>query len=324
MMKRMSALLVALMLCLATVAACAEVSLFETSQGLTIAAPADWSQLELDEEQKQQGYALMMVSGDKSDIFAICITDLKAAYTAQELIDALDDDGTYASLQAHTNEQGQEMVIYAYADRTMIGYMFCSAEGILHDFGFLHLDGSALTDDAELLAVAQECMAATVLSEAAAEPAEEDGIIATIADGEIELMMVGIADGPVFPAPANWSDLELTEAEMAEGCLAAYSDEANGRSMLVMASEMANADNELLLSVYQNDAYYATAQLVTNEYGQEAVLYVTADREMAGYSFVGQDGWLYNFIFSLDGGDLTQNELMTELVSYCVSNTYFQ
>ena len=323
MMKRMSALLVALMLCLATVAACAEVALFETSQGLTIAVPADWSQLELDEEQKQQGYALMMVSGDKSDLYVLVVSDVEATFTAQEIVDAMKDD-TYASMQAYTNAQGQEMVIYSYADQTMIGYMFCSDEGILYNFGFMHLDGSVLTDDAELLAVAQECMAATVLGEAAAEPAEEDGIIATIADGEVELMMVGIADGPVFPAPANWSDLELTEAEMAEGGLAAYSDEANGRSMLVMASEMANANNELLLSVYQNDAYYATAQLVTNEHGQEVVLYVTADLEMAGYSFVGQDGWLYNFIFALDGGDLTQNELMTELVSYCVSNTYFQ
>ena len=46
-MKKLSALLMALVLCLTAFAACAEVELLETEQGLTIAIPTGWRQLEL-------------------------------------------------------------------------------------------------------------------------------------------------------------------------------------------------------------------------------------------------------------------------------------
>lgn len=322
-MKKLSALLMALVLCLTAFAACAEVELLETEQGLTIAIPTGWRQLELDAEDLQEGYALMMVSGDDSDVFVICVTELGKVCTAQEIVDAMNESDTTASMQVFTNSQGQEMVVYSEQDQTLIGYMLCAADGLLYDFSFLHADGSVLSGDTDLLALAQECMDATCLEEAAEEPAEPETV--AIAGGAVELKLVAISDGPVFPVPVNWAEQELSAEDQADGCLAMYEEEATGRTMLIMASELGAYSTGDMHTVMQADEDYATAQLLTNEQGLEVILYVTSDMQAGGYCFVGEDGWLYNFFFGLsDGSNMTQDQVLAELVSYCMNNTCFE
>lgn len=325
-MKKLSALLVALVVCLTAFAACAEVDLLQTQQGLTFAAPAGWSEMELDEADYEQGYALMMVSQDETDVFVLTYSELDAYISAGEIVEIMSEDEDYTGVKVVTNSVGQEIAVYSYADQTVIGYMLCSNDGLLFDFCFLHADGSVLNGDAALVSMARDCMDVTLIDEAAAQPVEEEPAeVITLADGAVELEMVSIVEGPVFPAPINWTEQELSEADVSEGCLAAYADEASGRCMLVMASELGQCDNETLLGILQADEEYATAKLLTNEKGQETILYVTSDLAAGGYCFMGEDGWLYNFMFGLeDETNMTQDAVLAEMVSYCMNNTYFE
>jgi hypothetical protein len=321
-MKKLVAFVLAALLCLCAAAALAEnVELTTTDDGLTIATPIGWSALELDEDNYESGYAFWLVDEDEERVMMMRVEEADASYTNEDIAQMLNEDEDYAMAQLMTNEFGQELVLYAFADETIVGYCFVDGEGLLYDFLFLHADGSAISGDAGLLAAAEECAGYTVLEDAVAyadEPAAYTG------DSDAALELVSIEDGPTFPYPADWTEDELDESDVEDGCIAQWSDEANGYSMLVMANELGAVTTAQLAAELEGDTDYAMTRLMTNQHGLDVILFVDADLSICGYCFVGEDEWMYTFLFGNEDGNVTQDEALTRLVESCLNNTYFE
>ena len=144
-------------------------------------------------------------------------------------------------------------------------------------------------------------------------------------DSGVALELVGIEDGPVFPIPAEWTEVELSNADKKDGCVAAYTDEDSGRNMLIMAAEVGEISTEMLAEMLTDDPDYAAVRLMTNDHGQDLVLIVTADLTSGGYFLMDDDGWMYSFLFSLDGeSSMTDDDMLALLVQDCMANTYFE
>lgn len=321
MMKQLTALVLAMLLCLCAAAAYAEnVELTTTEDGLTFAMPKDWTNLELDAEDYASGYAFWLVDESGEDTMMLRIEEVDAQTTNEDIAQLMSENEDYGGTRLMTNELGQEMVLYTFADGTIVGYCFVDGEGLLYDFLFLHTDGSAINNDRELLALAEECTAYTLLEEPEAAVEEEP---AAASDG-IGLETVAITDGPVFARPAGWAEYPLSDSDIANGCLACWVEEGTGRSMLVTASELGNITTAELAEGFAGDEDYAMVRLVTNSRGLDMMLMVHADLTTGGYCFVGEDGWLYHFSFALEGGNMTQDAVLTQLVENCMNAAYFE
>ena len=331
-MKKMMALLLSLALCLAAPLALAEsidVEEMLLDNGLCFVAPTDWTSMELDAEDYEDGYLMMVMDENTGRSMVLTVEEGDPEMTTTLLAEVLGGDAEYAGAQLVTNDHDAELVLYALADQTMMSYCILDEAGNLYNFSFLNTEGKSIARDAALLELVDTCMANTYFDEelAGIEDAdeEEDEPAAQVeAQGDIALKMVAIQDGPTFPIPAEWTELEMDDEDIADGCVAAYTEESTGRNMLIMANEVGKISTADLAEVFQEDEDYATVRLMTNEYGLDMMLNVSADLTTGGYCFVDEDGWLYNFIFGLDGDTvMTDDETLAQLVQDCMANTYF-
>ncbi|MBE5794803.1 MAG: hypothetical protein E7323_09030 [Clostridiales bacterium] len=331
-MKKLLALMLALLLCTAAAAAVAETIQLEEmllDNGLCFLAPADWTAMELDKDDYEEGYLLMLAEEDTGRTMVLTFDEGDPDLTTTALAELFADDEDYAGAQLVTNQHEAELVMYALADQTMISYCIVDEAGGMYSFSFLNAEGERISGDTALLTMVDACMADTYFDEDLAggdETADETADPAeAVASGDIELKMVRIQDGPVFPIPADWSEVKLDNTDMEDGCLASYTDESTGRTMLIMANEIGALSTVELAEVLTGDKDYANVRLMTNDHGLDMVLTVTADLTTGGYCFMDEDGWLYNILFGLDGDTvMTDDAVLAQLVQDCMANTYFE
>lgn len=332
-MKKWIALLLSLVLCLVAPLALAETIQVEEmllDNGLCFAAPADWTQVELDADDYEDGYLLMMMDEETGRSMVLTVEEGDPEMTTTLLTEVLSDDQEYAGAQLVTSKQGAELVLYALADQTMMGYCILDEAGNLYNFSFMNVEGERIARDTALMELVDTCMANTYFDEelTGLEDADEEAdepAAQVAAQGDIALKMVAIKDGPTFPIPADWDEGELSDSDMADGAVAAYTDEATGRNMLIMASEVGPITTAQLAEILTGDEDYANVRLMTNEHGLDMVLTVSADLTSGGYCFMDEDGWLYHFIFGLDGDTvMTDDAGLAQLVQDCMANTYFE
>lgn len=331
-MKKIIALMLVLALCLVAPLAMAETIQVEEmllDNGLCFVAPADWTQVELDADDYEDGY-LMMVMDERTDrSMVLTVEEGDPEMTTTLLAEVLSGDKEYAGAQQVTNDHEAELVLYALADQTMMSYCILDEAGNLYNFSFLNTEGETIARDTALMELVDTCMANTYFDEELTgleDAAEEEEPAAQVAaQGEIALKMVAIQDGPTFPIPADWDEGQLSNSDVADGAVAAYTDEATGRNMLIMASEVGPITTAQLAEILTGDADYANVRLMTNEYGLDMVLTVSADLTSGGYCFMDGDGWLYQFIFGLDGDTvMTDDAALAQLVQDCMANTCFE
>lgn len=318
-MKKLLAFAAVLALCFTAAFAVAEEIPLEQvtlENGLSFPAPTQWMEYPLGAEELAEGYVLVLADKDTGRMMMVAQLEEQPGATNQDLADALLDNSDYASAAVQQTEY-LEMVIYALADQTMVGYCFTDGEGLVYNFAFLNGDGTLLSGDTALLMMAQQCMAGTRMEEP--EQAAAQQLIQTESGIRLEMYTI---DDLIFVLPADWTEMPLTEQEQAEGHLAMLTDEATGHVLLVMASEIeAGFTNAQLAETLGQDGEYA-ARLLTNAQGQELVQFLTADQSIGGYALMSEDGWMYIFYFS--GKDLlTEDAALTQLVSECMDRICF-
>ena len=331
-MKKIAALMLSLILCLIAPLALAETIEVEEmmlDNGLCFVAPVGWTHMELDADDYEEGYLLM--AADEATDRAMMLTFMEGdpAMTLDVMQTVFAEDPEYTGAQIVSNDHGMDMVLYALADQTMISYCFSDEAGDIYNFSFLNMEDESIARDRALLELVDTCMANTYFDYDLADIGEADDgtepAAPVTAQGDIALKMVAIEDGPTFPVPAEWTAMELDDQDIADGCVAAYTEESTGRNMLIMANEIGKISTAALAEEFADDPDYATVRLITNDHGLDMMLTVSEDLTSGGYCFMADDGWLYNFIFGLDGDTvMTDDEGLAQLVQDCMANTYFE
>lgn len=321
-MKKLLTVCIALLLCLTAAFAMAEeiqLDLVEMENGLIFPVPVDWTQVELSQQEVEEGYLLMMLEEDTARCMLVTTGEMETGATNQDLADSLMADGGYG--MASVVDAGEmEVVLYSLSDQTIVGYCFTDGEGAMYNFAFLNANDEPLTGDTALLQMAQQCMQNTAMADGELSVSLND--MEDPASG-IPLTEYG-AGSLVFALPADWASVELSEQQIADGSLAMLRDEATGYAALVMANEVGSGiTNAFLADTLGQDPEYATARLVTNAHGQELVQYLTTDQTVGGYAVMDAEGWMYIFYFS-GPTPVTQDALLTQLVSDCMDRLYFE
>lgn len=328
-MKKFSLILLALVLCFAIPAAQAETIELETTMlenGLTFPTPANWTDVELGASDYEDGFILLLTEEETDRCMMVSTSKQSGDISNADLLEVYAEDEDYVGAVLNENAHDHQMVLYATTDQTMIGYCFMDTEGLMYNFTFFNANEEKISGDNALLQMVDACMADTYFDEDAFWLEDEASYETETVMGEsgVALEMVGIEDGPVFPIPADWTEMELTNADIKDGCVAAYTDEESGRHMVIMASEVGEISTAQLAEALADDADYATVRLMTNEYGQELALIVTADLTSGGYFLMDDAGWMYSFLFGLeDGSPMTDDEVLALLVQDCMANTSF-
>ncbi|MBQ8148985.1 MAG: hypothetical protein IJ041_00555 [Clostridia bacterium] len=323
-MKKMLALVLSLMLCLTAAAALAEtigVEPVELNNGLCFPAPADWTQMELDEEDREEGYVLMTMDEITGRCMALVVEDMGEGVTTADVAEILQSSSDYAGANLVTNGHGMEFALYALADQTMVSYAFVDEDGQMYNFSFLNAEGKKISGDTALLELVDTCMADTRFAEAEEEAQDP---AAPVMAGSIPLETYTLDKTISIALPADWTSQELSEVEKDAGYVIVLLDEKSQRCVMVTANELGDITTAQLAEGLAEDSDYATARLMTNSHGMELVLYVVEDQTAGGYCFVDGDGWLYNFMFMLDGEKVMTNDAdLAQLVSDCMENTYY-
>lgn len=319
-MKKLLVFAAVLVLCLtAGFAVAEEIELEQVAleNGLVFPVPTQWTEVELTEEERAEGYVLMLLDEDTDRSMVVTAAEMNADVTNQDLAEAFEETGDYGSIKVMDTGK-LEMVFYAYADETMVGYCFVDGEGLVYNFAFMNAENEKISGDTALLRMAQECAAATGFEEqtVSLNDAEET------ADGyRLEEYSVGSL---IFALPAGWTEVPLSEQDIEDGSLVMLENEEAGHKVLVMANEVGKGiTTSLLAETLGQDPEYSLAWQVKNSHGQELVQYLTADHSVGGYALVDADGWMYIFYFS---GELaiTEDGQLTKLVSDCMESVYFE
>lgn len=330
-MKRFSLILLALVLCFAIPAAQAETIELELTMlenGLTFPTPIGWTDVELGGEDYEEGFILLLTDEETDRCMMVSTSRQSEDLSNKDLLQVYSDDKDYVGAVLNENAHDHQMVLYATVDQTMIGYCFMDTEGCMYSILFFNANDEKISDDNALLQMVDACMADTYFDEDAfwlEDEADEPEAQSIPSQSGVALELVEIEDGPVFPIPAGWTEVELSNADIKDGCVAAYSDEDSGRNMLIMAAEVGEISTAQLAEMLTDDPDYAAVRLMTNDYGQDLVLVVTADLTSGGYFLMDDDGWMYSFLFSLDGeSPMTDDDVLALLVQDCMANTYFE
>lgn len=321
-MKKLLMVLIALLLCLTAGFAMAEeirLDLVEMENGLIFPVPVEWTQVELSQQEMEEGYLLMMLEEDTARCMLVTADEIGIGATNQDIANSLAADGGYGMVSV-VDAGEMEVVLYSLSDQTIIGYYFTDGEGTMYNFAFLNANDEPLTGDTALLQMAQQCMQNTAMADGELSVSLND--MEDPASG-IPLTEYG-AGSLVFALPADWASVELSEQEIADGSLVMLTDRDSGYAALVMANEIGKEfTNALLADTLGQDPEYAMARLVTNAHGQELVQYLTADQTVGGYAVMDADGWMYIFYFS-GQTPVTQDALLTQLVSDCMDRVYLE
>jgi len=329
-MKKFFLTLLTLILCLTVFAAQAETIELETTMlenGLTFPTPANWTEVELGASDYEEGFILLLTEEETDRCMMVSTSKQSEDISNADLLEVYAGDEDYVGAVLNENAHDHQMVLYALADETMIGYCFMDTEGCMYSILFFNANDEKISDDNALLQMVDACMADTYFDEDAFWLEDEASYETetVMGDSGVALEMVGIEDGPVFPIPAEWTEVELSNADKKDGCVAAYTDEDSGRNMLIMAAEVGEISTEKLAEMLTDDPDYAAVRLMTNDHGQDLVLIVTADLTSGGYFLMDDDGWMYSFLFSLDGeSSMTDDDMLALLVQDCMANTYFE
>lgn len=329
-MKKFSLILLALILCFAIPAAQAETIELETTMlenGLTFPTPVGWTEVDLGASDYEEGFILLLTQEETDRCMMVSTSKQNEDISNADLLEVYAGDEDYVGAVLNENAHDHQMVLYATVDQTMIGYCFMDTEGCMYSILFFNANDEKISDDNALLQMVDACMADTYFDEDAFWLEDEASYETetVMGDSGVALEMVGIEDGPVFPIPAEWTEVELSNADIKDGCVAAYTDEDSGRNMLIMAAEVGEISTEKLAEMLTDDPDYAAVRLMTNDHGQDLVLIVTADLTSGGYFLMDDDGWMYSFLFSLDGeSSMTDDDMLALLVQDCMANTYFE
>lgn len=330
-MKKFSLILLALVLCFAIPSAQAETIELETTMlenGLTFPTPIGWTDVELGEEDYEEGFILLLTDEETDRCMMVSTSKQSDDLSNKDLLEVYSTDEDYVGAVLNENAHDHQMVLYATADQTMIGYCFMGPEGWMYSILFFDANDEKISGDNALLQMVDACMADTYFDEDAfwlEDDEADDEAEAVTGESGVALELVGIEEGPVFSIPADWTEVELTNAQRKEGCIAGYTDEDSGRNMLIMASEVGRFSTAQLAETLTDDPYYAAVRLMTNDYGQDLLLIVTADLTSGGYFLMDDDGWMYSFLFALDGeSPMTDDDVLALLVQDCMANTYFE
>lgn len=330
-MKKIIMVALSLVLCLAITAAWAETIQLELTMlenGLTFPTPVGWMDMGLEESDYEEGFILMLADEETGRSMLLLTEQAGETTSNADLADLFAEDEDYTGAKLTTNDHGHQMVLYALQDQSMIGYCFMDTEGWMYNFAFFNANDEKISGDSALLQMVDDCMADTYFDEDAVwlEEDEADYETETIpSESGVALTMAAIQDGPVFPLPAQWAEVPLTNEELDSGCIAAYKEEESGRTMLIVAKELGKITTAELAEGLADDEGFATVRLMTNDYGQDLVLFVVEDLSYGGYSLMDDDGWTYQFLFSLGGGTvMTDDAVLAQLVQDCMANTYFE
>lgn len=162
-MKKIAALVLALMLSLTAVAAFAEaelaipVELVTMEDGLEFAVPTGWEYAEITEELAAQGIAIQATDVANNRLFILIVAQQEGYVEVAALAEAMAaDTAQYANAAAVTNQYGMEVVLFESADNTVAGFTFVDATGMQYVFNYAHADASAITEDVDLAALVSE------------------------------------------------------------------------------------------------------------------------------------------------------------------------
>ena len=236
-MKKLLALVFALMLCLTVAhAETIEVEMVQLTGGLCFPVPADWTELELDADDREEGYVLMTMDEITGRCMALVVEDMGEGVTTADVAEILQSSSDYAGANLVTNGHGMEFALYALADQTMVSYAFVDENGQMYNFSFLNAEGKKVSGDTALLELVDTSMAETCYADAVEEEAEEAA--APVTAGSIPLETYTLDKTIAIALPADWTEQELSEEEKDEGYAIILLDEENERGMLVMATEL--------------------------------------------------------------------------------------
>lgn len=160
-MKKIVALVLALMISLTAVAVFAEsvipVELVTMEDGLEFAIPNDWEYTEITEELAAQGIAVQAIDATNNRLFMLIMAQQESYVEVAALAESMAaDTASYANAAAVTNEYGMEVVLFESADNTVAGFTFIDTEGMQYIFSYAHADASVITEDADLAALVSE------------------------------------------------------------------------------------------------------------------------------------------------------------------------
>ncbi len=162
-MKKIIALVLALMLSLSVVAAVAEttlaipVELVTMQDGLEFAVPSDWEYTEITEELAAAGIAIQAMDVANNRLFMLTLAQQAEVIEATVLADAMAaDTANYAAAAYVENQYGMGVVLFESADNCVAGFTFIDETGMQYIFSYAHADASPITEDTDLSALVSE------------------------------------------------------------------------------------------------------------------------------------------------------------------------
>ena len=164
-----------------------------------------------------------------------------------------------------------------------------------------------------------------LLGAAYAEDAEDAGTVETAA-GEIRLEQLTMEDGFSFAIPKNWNYREIMEDEQEKGIfLQGYDLSRNLTLTAIMEAADAEVTPTLLAeAMAANPASFYTATVVTNEKGQELILFVTADGCGMGYVVLDGAGTMVTFLYRhADNTMVVEDAVLSDLMVRCAQSVFY-
>lgn len=164
-------------------------------------------------------------------------------------------------------------------------------------------------------------------AETAAEetaPAEED-VAAAPAD-EIKLEQHVMVDGLTFSIPKNWNYREIMEDEKEKGIFVQGYDLSRNMTLTAFMEAVEAQITPAMLTEAMNanpESFY-TATVVTNQNGQELVLFITADGCGIGCIVLDGAGTMVTFLFRhADNSIVIQDEVLNDLMVQCAQSVCY-
>ena len=199
-MKKFSLILLALVLCFAIPAAQAETIELETTMlenGLTFPTPIGWTDVELGEEDYEEGFILLLTDEKTDRCMMVSTSKQSDDLSNKDLLEVYSTDEDYVGAVLNENAHDHQMVLYATADQTMIGYCFMGPEGWMYSILFFDANDEKISGDNALLQMVDACMADTYFDEDAfwlEDDEADDEAEAVTGESGVALELVGIED----------------------------------------------------------------------------------------------------------------------------------
>ena len=184
------------------------------------------------------------------------------------------------------------------------------------------LCGAAFAENAENVKDAENVEDAENVTEQSVETAPSDE---TAAD-EIKLEQHVMVDGLTFSIPKNWNYREIMEDEKEKGIFVQGYDLSRNMTLTAFmeAVEAQITPAMLAEAMTANPESFYTATVVTNQNGQELVLFITADGCGIGCIVLDGAGTMVTFLFRhADNSIVIQDEALNGLMVQCAQSVCY-